>query len=223
MGVAGHSQVARKSQIEAKPEVVVAVHFRVVVHELKLALLFGQRAVALVGTQAVAKFLFRVTRQIEVRQARSKEIVVVQTRNAGILGRAGAQAIGQHVHTITHESEAQFRRESWVDCVVVPYRQALIQNVGGPGERYIVEVLSACQQSESSGSELVETGVAVAAENRRLVVNVVVPAGVPLITVECLRARGDVIVTVWEPGVAHSTWPWDQLQNVLRLRVQSTH
>ncbi len=140
MGVAGNAQVARKSQIEAKPEVVVAVHFRVVVHELKLALLFGQRAVALVGSQAVAKFLFRVTRQIEVRQARSKEIVLVQTRNAGIRGRARAQTVRQDVHTVTHESETQFRSEGWVDCIVVSDRQALIQNVGGTRERYIVEV-----------------------------------------------------------------------------------
>src|SRR5258708_3041407 len=104
-------------------------------------------------------------------------------------------------HTeVARKSQTQTKPE-----VMFPFH---FQHVGCAGERHIVAVGAACKQSEATRREIVETGVAVAAEHQSLVVDVVVPPCIPLITVEGLRAGGDEIVTVWEPGVARCVWPW---------------
>src|ERR1017187_6691807 len=113
MAVAGYPEVHRVTEVRAHLESVLAHRLAQIIHELKLILTLGQRTVALVGAQGVAKVV-RIARRSDVEEGHTGRVglVQIQPRNSGIRGRSLAVTLGYVEDVIVHPAKAQFVDQS---------------------------------------------------------------------------------------------------------------
>src|SRR5215471_20539732 len=91
--VARHPQVVSVPDIASELDGVTAANVRPIVHKLVLVLAFGQRAVALIVAQGVAKLevLGARDRNIEEWHSGGVRVIDVQAGNSGVLGGCRAE------------------------------------------------------------------------------------------------------------------------------------
>ena len=108
--ITGHAQVVSIANVSAKFDGVLAADVRPIVYELILMLLLGERTVALIYVQGIAKKELRSSGLLN-RKGRhcGRGAVRVNTRDAGVLGRCRAEAPGTDIHPVPHVAETYIR------------------------------------------------------------------------------------------------------------------
>src|SRR6266403_5916700 len=106
MRIAGYAQVVSIANVSAKFDGVLAANVRPIVYELILMFLLGERAVALIHVQRIAKKELRGSGLLNGEgRHRGSGTVYVNAWNTGILGRCRAEAPGTDIHPVSHVAE----------------------------------------------------------------------------------------------------------------------
>ncbi len=194
MLVAGHPQVLRIANIGSELEGVVAPDVRPVGHPLPLLLALVERAVAPVDVKGVAEIEAGQAFNEKPGHARGEEVVVVQPRNAGVGGRAGANAVRQHLHAVPEEAKAEVGQQVGTEHVVKARRQALVARQSLTGKAVRGKAPAAHHLAERADGGLAEVGEAIPAEDFQILACVVVQAQVESVVVEQFGATVAEIV-----------------------------
>src|ERR1039457_4748319 len=202
--VAWNAQVESVANIGAGFDGVIAEHFRNVIDNLILLLTLGERTVAGINIERVAEARVAVAILIAVdeegRHAGGEVLVEIQARDAGGGGRSRADAVGNGVHAIAHVPEAELIDEGRIDGACPACGKALIKHIRTSRVADVIERGTAGEQPESPRSLDGEPGITVAPEEGVLLIQIVIPASVPLICVEGFAAGGGMVVAKVEAG-----------------------
>src|SRR6185312_2527077 len=142
--------------------------------------------------------------------------VEVQSWNAGVRRRTGSKTVGHVENVIPHPAETELVDERGARGKCPTERQALVQSLGI--SRVVAECGSARHQTEGSRRLLGEGGITIPAEKRMLLIQVVIPARVPLISGDRHGAVHGVVVNERSAGNLLKIRQRKILQNVLCLR-----
>src|SRR5438270_768392 len=107
MRVTRHPQVSCIPEVDTQLYQVIPDGMRDVIHELKLALLFVQRAVTLIHRQRISEHKSACAVQGESRHAGRIRIVEIQARYSRIFCRRRANTVRIDLDTIMEPTEAK--------------------------------------------------------------------------------------------------------------------
>src|SRR5262245_33464220 len=164
---------------------------RDVADPLELVLLLVERAIAGVDAQRIPERNASSAVQSEGGHAGSIEVINVQARNAGVLGRRGPQPVRIDEDPIAEEAEAEVGQPVRTDHVIGGVAQTLIAERGRAGEG--AERRAAGQEAKSSGGAQIVPHEAVASEHMQLLALVPVHPHVEGVTIEDAETGGAVI------------------------------
>ena len=93
--------------------------------------MLGQRAVAAAGVEAGAEaHLGRAAVELEEGQAGGEDVAEVEAGDPGVGGGRGAEVVGQHVHAVLEEAEAEVEDGRGVERVVDARGHAVVAHLG---------------------------------------------------------------------------------------------
>src|SRR5581483_2920273 len=223
MAIARNTQVQGIADIRTELKRVIAANFADVVHKLELAFQLRQRAIAVrVVPESIsdASLWTCWVLDVEPRQTGGVRRVQIQSWNASGCSRRSAESVGNIVDVIPHVAEAEFVDQTGIGSMCPARRNALVSGVRTAGIVCVAKCLAAGCIAENAGRLLCELSIAVTAENGVLLVNVIIPASIPLIAIDSQVAAIFVVVVGCDKAVhygAGRVWQWEVLQQVLRL------
>src|SRR6185436_9547619 len=139
MIVARHSQVKGAPNIDAELKGVIVPALQKVPYKLELLFLLVQRAIAAIDSQTGAEVKLAwsaVVTNKTGKQAGGESIIQIQSGNAGIRRRPGAENSGQHIHSVLEKAEPEVHQRTLGNSVVEANCKTVVANLRCTTKRY---------------------------------------------------------------------------------------